>query len=70
MWAWLARRPLSYRLMVRFKMSLLRLLVGKRGRFTWFIGAGGWTKSRDLPAPQAATKHGGTFMDRYQRGER
>lgn len=70
LWAWLAHRPLAYRLVTRFKLRLLRLLAGKRGRFRWFIGAGGWTKTRDLPAPQAANKHGGTFMDRYKRGER
>ena len=70
MWAWLAKRPAVYRLCVRPVLGALRLLGGKRGRLSWLLGAGSWTKARDLPAPQAATKLGGTFMDRYKRGER
>jgi len=69
-WAWLAKRPTLYRLCMRPALGALRLLGGKRGRLSWLPGGGGWTKSRDLPAPQAATKQGGTFMDRYKRGER
>lgn len=69
-WAWLAKRPALYRTVLRPALGVMRALAGKRGRLQWLIGAGGWTKTRDLPAPQAATKLGGTFMDRYRGGER
>ncbi|MFC1673017.1 LutB/LldF family L-lactate oxidation iron-sulfur protein [Pseudomonadota bacterium] len=65
-WAGLAKRPGLYRFALRPGLAMLRLFGAKRGRLKWFIGAGGWTKSRDLPVPQK----GGTFMDRYKQGER
>lgn len=65
MWAWLARRPMLYRLCLRPALALMRALGKKRGALKWFAFAGGWTKTRDLPAPQ-----GGTFMGRYKGGER
>ncbi|MCW8916491.1 MAG: LutB/LldF family L-lactate oxidation iron-sulfur protein [Magnetovibrio sp.] len=64
-WAMLAQRPGLYHVTARFKIWAMKSLAGKRGHFKWFIGAGGWTKARDLPAPQ-----GGTFQSRYQKGER
>lgn len=64
-WAYLAKRPALYRQVVRPAVGLLYALGKKRGALKWFIGAGGWTRTRDLPAPQ-----GGTFMDRYKGGER
>jgi L-lactate dehydrogenase complex protein LldF len=64
-WAMLAKRPGLYRVAMRVGIGALKILAGKRGAFTSMIGAGGWTKARDLPAPQ-----GGTFQDRYRRGER
>jgi len=64
-WAALAKRPALYRLAVRPVVGLLRVFGRKRGALRWFVGAEGWTRTRDLPVPQ-----GGTFMDRYKRGER
>lgn len=64
-WAMLAKRPTLYSLVMRFGIGALKKLAGRRGAFRSMIGAGGWTKARDLPTPQ-----GGTFQSRYRRGER
>ncbi|PHK93165.1 (Fe-S)-binding protein [Pseudoroseomonas rhizosphaerae] len=66
LWGWLARRPGAYRLAARLGMGALGLLGRGRGAFTWMPGAAGWTRGRDLPAPEP----GGTFMDRYARQRR
>lgn len=63
-WAWVARRPTLYRLCERTGTRLLRL--AGRGWLRRLPLAGGWTEYRDLPVPQP----GGSFLDRYQRGER
>ena len=59
-WAYLARRPRLYRMAVGLAMPLLRL-AGRRGQFSRLPLAGGWTATRDFPAPQ-----GRTFMSRYR----
>ncbi len=64
-WTALVCRPRLYRLAVRPVVAFLRVLGKKRGALSWLLGARGWTRVRDLPVPQ-----GGTFMDRYKRGER
>jgi L-lactate dehydrogenase complex protein LldF len=67
-WAWFAKRPGLYRLASRIGVGALGLLGRRKGRFRAMPLAGGWTKGRDLPAPE-----GGTFMARYaaqQRGGR
>ncbi|NQV85364.1 MAG: iron-sulfur cluster-binding protein [Rhodospirillales bacterium] len=64
-WAFLAARPWLYRLGVAPVVSVLAALGRRRGRFRRLLLAGGWTKYRDLPAPQ-----GGTFVARWNRGER
>lgn len=64
-WAALARRPWLYRLTMRFTLGVLKAFAGRRGALRRWPGAGGWTKTRDLPAPQ-----GGTFQARYKGGER
>lgn len=64
-WAQLAKRPGLYRLVMRMSIGTLKVFAGKRGAFKSLIGAGGWTKARDLPAPQ-----GSTFQARYKGGER
>jgi L-lactate dehydrogenase complex protein LldF len=61
-WGWLARRPALYRLAMRIGIGALGVMAGRRGRLRRVPLAGGWTGSRDLPAPE-----GGTFMDRWQR---
>lgn len=64
-WAFLARRPGLYRLASRIGVAALRLLAGSRGRIARLPLGDGWTKHRDMPAPE-----GGTFMDRWKKGER
>lgn len=64
-WAWLARRPGLYRLVMRGGIGMLRQFAGRRGRLRSVPLAGAWTGARDLPVPQ-----GGTFMDAWQRGQR
>ncbi|TAN46610.1 MAG: iron-sulfur cluster-binding protein [Rhodospirillales bacterium] len=51
-WGFLAKRPWLYRLMVGIGVPALSLLAGKKGRFSNMPLAGGWTGSRDLPAPE------------------
>jgi L-lactate dehydrogenase complex protein LldF len=62
LWAFFARRPALYRAMTRTAMGVLGLLGRKAGRFRRLPLAGGWTVSRDLPAPS-----GTTFMAAYQK---
>jgi L-lactate dehydrogenase complex protein LldF len=64
-WAYAARRPQLYRLGARLAIRLLALVGRRRGRFGWLPLAGGWTGSRDLPAPA-----GRTFIDLWQTGGR
>lgn len=54
-WAFFAKRPLLYRLASDLAMRALHLIGGARGRFSWLPFAGGWTRYRDLTAPQGAT---------------
>ena len=51
-WAFLAKRPKLYRQMVRLAAPALSWWGGKTGRIRSLPLAGGWTKHRDLPAPQ------------------
>ncbi len=54
-WAWLARRPRLYQFGTKLVMRALGNLGGGRGRFRRLPLAGGWTKYRDMPAPQGQT---------------
>jgi L-lactate dehydrogenase complex protein LldF len=54
-WAFFAKRPSLYRLSTALAMRALHLLARGKGRFGWLPLAGGWTRYRDLPAPQGAT---------------
>ena len=65
LWAALAKRPALYRVVSRAGVRILELVAGRRGSIRALIGAGGWTRHRDLTAPQA-----GTFMDQYKQGRR
>ena len=60
-WAFFARRPALYRLATRIAMKALGNLGREQGRFASLPLAYGWTKHRDLPAPE-----GRTFMDQYR----
>jgi L-lactate dehydrogenase complex protein LldF len=46
-------------------MLLISRLAGARGRLSSLPLAGGWTKHRELPAPQ-----GRTFMQQYRQAAR
>jgi L-lactate dehydrogenase complex protein LldF len=61
LWAFFATRPALYRLATRFAMRALGNLGHERGRFARLPLAGGWTKHRDMPAPE-----GRTFMEQYR----
>jgi len=65
LWAFLAKRPSLYRLAARLGRAGLGVLAAGRGRIARLPLADGWTKHRDMPAPE-----GGTFMDRWAAGER
>ena len=54
-WAFFAKRPALYRFATNLAMRALHLAGRARGRFSWLPFAGGWTRYRDLPAPQGAT---------------
>jgi L-lactate dehydrogenase complex protein LldF len=64
-WAFFAARPRLYRLATRLAMKALGNLAGGEGRLRSLPVAGGWTKHRDMPAPE-----GRTFIDLYKRGKR
>ena len=61
-WAFMARRPALYRLATSVGMRVLGLLGRYRGRFRRLPLAGGWTGTRDLPAPA-----GRTFMSAWSK---
>lgn len=63
LWAAVAARPKLYRLITHAVAATLNRLGSQRGRFRKMPLAGGWTASRDLPAPQAKA----TFMSLYAR---
>ncbi len=54
-WAWFAKRPKAYHFMAKLGIPVLSMLGGAKGRFKALPFAGGWTKWRDLPAPEART---------------
>ena len=54
-WAWFARHPRLYQFGTKLVMRALGNLGSTRGRFSRLPLAGGWTKYRDLPAPQGQT---------------
>ncbi len=54
-WAFLARRPALYRTLFGLAIRTLGAMAGKKGRFASLPLAGGWTKYRDLPAPEGRT---------------
>ncbi|MGO1119554.1 LutB/LldF family L-lactate oxidation iron-sulfur protein [Rhodovibrionaceae bacterium A322] len=54
-WAFLAQRPQLYRWATGLPMTLLAKLGRKKGTFSSLPLAGGWTKHRQMPAPQGKT---------------
>jgi L-lactate dehydrogenase complex protein LldF len=55
LWAFLAKRPALYHSGARLAAGLLGRVGRRAGRFSWLPLAGGWTDSRDFPAPQGQT---------------
>ncbi|MEX2408260.1 MAG: LutB/LldF family L-lactate oxidation iron-sulfur protein [Rhodovibrionaceae bacterium] len=60
LWAFFAKRPGLYQALTGLQMRLLGALGRAKGRFRRLPLAGGWTRYRDLPAPQ-----GKTFQTRW-----
>jgi L-lactate dehydrogenase complex protein LldF len=64
-WAWLAKKPKLYASITSFMASSLKTLnkiTGNKGYFKHLLGAGGWTKFRNFPAPE-----GETFQSQYRK---
>ncbi len=55
LWAFFARRPALYRLAAGLQARLMARLARQRGRFSSLPLAKGWTRYRDLPAPEGRT---------------
>lgn len=55
LWAFFARRPALYRFATGLTMRALAWAARGKGRFKSLPLASGWTKQRDLPAPQGQT---------------
>jgi L-lactate dehydrogenase complex protein LldF len=62
LWAMLAKRPRLYQALTAAAIWLLGMLGRKRGAFRWLPLAGGWTRMRDMPAPE-----GRTFQHAWQK---
>ena len=60
-WAFFAKRPPTYRFLTDLAMRAMSLAGRSKGRFSWLPLAGGWTKYRDMSAPQ-----GGTFQAQWR----
>lgn len=66
LWSSLASRPALYRFATGVVAATLNRVGRRNGRFTSMPLAGGWTGSRDLPAPQSAS----TFMSAYKKTQK
>jgi L-lactate dehydrogenase complex protein LldF len=56
-WAWVASRPALYHFMVEAKARALGWLGKTHGRFRSLPLASGWTRMRDMPAPEGRSFH-------------
>ena len=65
LWGRLARWPWAYRIGAEMGVLAMRAVSRGRGRIAALPLAGGWTRTRDLPAPG-----GSTFMRQYRRNAR
>jgi L-lactate dehydrogenase complex protein LldF len=65
LWAWFARRPAVYRWGAELAARFLAAQGGTKGRLRRLPLAGGWTKGRDLPAPE-----GRSFMSLWAERQR
>ncbi len=64
-WAWTAKRPGVYHALASAAMRVLGLLGRRQGSFFNLPLAGGWTATREFPAPQ-----GQTFQAQWARQQR
>ena len=55
LWAFAAKRPTLYAMGARAGSRILRCFGASRGRFASLPLAGGWTATRDFPAPEGTT---------------
>jgi L-lactate dehydrogenase complex protein LldF len=55
LWAYLAERPRLYAAATAFAARMLRWMGGSRGLIRRLPLAGGWTDTRDMPAPEGRT---------------
>ncbi len=55
LWAFFAERPALYRFSTDIAARVLHLFGRGKGRFSWLPLAGGWTRYRDLAAPERTT---------------
>jgi L-lactate dehydrogenase complex protein LldF len=56
-WAWMARRPALYHAFAGLASRALGWAGGRRGRFRTLPLASGWTRVRDMPAPEGRSFH-------------
>ncbi|MBL4646199.1 MAG: iron-sulfur cluster-binding protein [Rhizobiales bacterium] len=54
-WAWVAKRPKLYQAATGMMMRVLGFMGRRSGSFKRLPLAGGWTRHRDLPAPEGKT---------------
>ncbi len=57
LWAWMARRPALYHALAEIASRTLGWAAGTRGRFRTLPLVGGWTRVRDVPAPEGRSFH-------------
>src|SRR5579864_3694960 len=55
LWAYFARRPGLYHAATALTTRVLGMMGRRRGRFRSLPLAGGWTRTRDMPAPEGRT---------------
>jgi L-lactate dehydrogenase complex protein LldF len=67
LWAWAARRPALYHVLVELASRTLGWLGRGRGRFRSLPLANGWTAVRDMPAPEGRSFHS-LWTERRRKG--
>ncbi len=60
-WAWLATKPALYHWAMGVGSWKMRLFAGSSRRLRWLPQASGWTRHRDMPAPE-----GKSFLAQYR----